>query len=186
MQKTSDIEIQALIKIIETKSGVKDLTSPMRNRYVVMLRRVFYKILRDRGVSFDRMSSFLKQDHATAIHACKKIEVDMMYEKWMAPFMNECINSFNEIISFAPGDEEIGDLTYKQMYEASRNELMVINTVVKSQQDLIDSLRAALSESRKDSSRLHDLFSMVSARCPIGMERILYNKVYRILNEKLD
>lgn len=183
----SDAEMSVLAKIIETKAGIQNLAQKSRRRNIVILRRVFYRILRDHNVTYHAMGSFLQQDHAIAIHACKMFEVDVKYDPWVVDFYSECSSAFGQLINpNANKPQGVDEGTYEDMYNSAMVDIEVLNTIIASQASLINNLKAGLASAQRVSHKFTGIFSMIATKCPEGKENELYNRVQLILNEEFN
>lgn len=64
---------KSLAEIIQAYLGV-DVCNTSRKREIVDARMIYFKLLRDSNYSFASIGQSLNKDHATVVHACKKIK----------------------------------------------------------------------------------------------------------------
>jgi hypothetical protein len=86
-------EIDELKRIVNDIFLV-DLEVISRKRDVVDARKVYSKILRDNGYSYDLIGKTLGKDHATIIHYIKNIEYILSYDKIIIDKYVACKNVF--------------------------------------------------------------------------------------------
>jgi len=86
-------EIDELKRIVNDIFLV-DLEVINRKRDVVDARKVYSKILRDNGYSYDLIGKTLGKDHATIIHYIKNIEYILSYDKIIIDKYVACKNVF--------------------------------------------------------------------------------------------
>jgi hypothetical protein len=73
-------EIEELKEIINNAFNV-DISEVNRNRKFVDARRVYSKILRERGYTFYLIADSIKKDHASIVHYMKSIDSILLYDK---------------------------------------------------------------------------------------------------------
>lgn len=124
---TIDDKLERIKNLITIESGI-DISERSRERDVVEMRAVYYKILRDvHHFSLTRIAKSIGYNHATVLHALNN------YDAWSA-FSNNmvtCYNSVKEIIS----NDENQDSVYEdvmalrrriEMLELSNQELTMV------------------------------------------------------------
>lgn len=88
-------EIEALKEIVNNVFCV-DLSKVTRERKLVDARRVYSKVLRDRGYTFELIATALKKDHATVIHYMRSVDSILLYDKDVREKYMTCKNIFLE------------------------------------------------------------------------------------------
>ena len=73
-------ESEELIEIVN-ENFFTDMLAKNRKREVVDARRVYAKILRDRGYTFELISRTIGKDHATILHYVRTIDSILIYDK---------------------------------------------------------------------------------------------------------
>lgn len=73
-------EIEELKEIVNNAFNV-DISQVNRNRKLVDARRVYSKILRDRGYTFYLIADSMNKDHTTIVHYMKSIDSILQYDK---------------------------------------------------------------------------------------------------------
>ena len=86
-------DIDELKKIVNDVFLV-DIELKDSRRVVVDARKVYSKILRDRGYSYELIGSTIKKDHATIIHYVKNIEYLLSYDQILREKYVACKNVF--------------------------------------------------------------------------------------------
>jgi hypothetical protein len=86
-------EINELKRIVNDIFLV-DIHSKDRKRGVVDARKVYSKILRDNGYSYELIGETIDKDHATIIHYIKNIEYLLSYDRILADKYVACKNVF--------------------------------------------------------------------------------------------
>ena len=72
------ITLEAIKGLVEIETGVKDLSSKIRDKIHVDARVIYYVLAKERAkVGYCKMASFVNRNHATALHSYTKI-----YEQW--------------------------------------------------------------------------------------------------------
>lgn len=90
-----ELEITQLKEIVSNVFAV-DFSGSSRNRDLVDARRVFSKVLRDRGYTFEYIAKAIDRNHATVIHYMKSIESIIAYDKSIRDKYINCKNLFLE------------------------------------------------------------------------------------------
>jgi len=85
MQELKEIINEVFLVDIETKSS---------KRVVVDARKVYSKILRDSGYSYELIGETINKDHATIIHYVKNIEYLLSYDQILRDKYVACKNVF--------------------------------------------------------------------------------------------
>jgi len=86
-------EINELKKIVNNVFLV-DLQATSRKRDMVDARKVYSKILRDNGYSYEFIGETIGKDHATIIHYIKNIEYLLSYDRILIDKYVTCKNVF--------------------------------------------------------------------------------------------
>lgn len=86
-------EIDELKKIVNDVFLV-DLEVSNRKRGVVDARKVYSKILRDSGYSYELIGETINKDHATIIHYVKNVEHILSYDRMLRDKYVACKNVF--------------------------------------------------------------------------------------------
>ena len=86
-------EIDELKKIVNDVFLV-DIEVKNRKRGVVDARKVYSKILRDNGYSYELIGETIEKDHATIIHYVKNIEYLLSYDRILREKYVACKNVF--------------------------------------------------------------------------------------------
>lgn len=73
-----------------------DIDVKCRNREVVDARKIYSKILRDKGYSYERIGSSIGKDHATIIHYVRNIEHLLAYDQLLKEKYIACENVFSK------------------------------------------------------------------------------------------
>jgi hypothetical protein len=123
-------EIDELKRIVNDIFLV-DLEVKNRKRNVVDARKVYSKILRDNGYSYDLIGETLGKDHATIIHYIRNIEYILSYDKILKDKYVACKNVFVK--------------TRKSIKEQIKKDVDIYVTVVR----LASELQDALSSKKK-------------------------------------
>jgi hypothetical protein len=90
MEKIEFIELKA---IVDRVFG-EDITIKRRTRNLIDARRVFSKILHDRGYTFSSIGIFLKKDHSTIVHYLGDIDFLLKQEQTLLRKYILCRDTF--------------------------------------------------------------------------------------------
>jgi hypothetical protein len=118
-------EIDELKRIVNDIFLV-DLEVKNRKRNVVDARKVYSKILRDNGYSYDLIGETLGKDHATIIHYIRNIEYILSYDKMLKDKYVACKNVFIK--------------TRKSIKEQIKKDVDIYVTVVRLSSELQDAV----------------------------------------------
>jgi hypothetical protein len=118
-------EIDELKRIVNDIFLV-DLEVKNRKRNVVDARKVYSKILRDNGYSYDLIGETLGKDHATIIHYVRNIEYILSYDKMLKDKYVACKNVFIK--------------TRKSIKEQIKKDVDIYVTVVRLSSELQDAI----------------------------------------------
>lgn len=90
MEKIEFIELKT---IVDSVFG-EDIRTKRRTRNLIDARKIFSKILHDRGYTFSVIGLFLKKDHATIIHYLKDIDFLLKQEQKLLKKYILCRDAF--------------------------------------------------------------------------------------------
>lgn len=93
--ETIESEIINLKDIVNNVFDI-DLSKITSERKLVDARRIYSKVLRERGYTFEIISKSLKKNHATVIHYMKSIDSILLYDKDLREKYLTCKNLFLE------------------------------------------------------------------------------------------
>jgi hypothetical protein len=95
---TIDDKLERIKNLITIESGV-DITDRSRERDIVEMRAVYYKILRDvHHFSLTRIAKSIGYNHATVLHALNN------YDAWSS-FSNNMVTCYNNVKEIISNDE---------------------------------------------------------------------------------
>jgi hypothetical protein len=95
---TIDDKLERIKNLITIESGV-DITERSRERDIVEMRAVYYKILRDvHHFSLTRIAKSIGYNHATVLHALNN------YDAWSS-FSNNMVTCYNNVKEIISNDE---------------------------------------------------------------------------------
>lgn len=94
-------EIEELIKIVN-EVFFTDISKNSRKRTIVDARKIYSKILREKGFCYQSIADSLDKDHATIIHYIRTIDSILEYDKTLRNMYMTCKSIFlkkSELIS---------------------------------------------------------------------------------------
>ncbi len=94
-KEKTDLEKESLKEIVSGVFGV-DISLKNRQRNSVDARRVFSKILRERGYTYESIGDSLDRDHATIINYMVSVDTILAYDKSLRDRYIACKNVFLE------------------------------------------------------------------------------------------
>jgi hypothetical protein len=146
---TIDDKLERIKNLITIESGV-DITERSRERDIVEMRAVYYKILRDvHHFSLTRIAKSIGYNHATVLHALNN------YDAWSS-FSNNmvtCYNNVKEIISNDENQDSVYDDVMAlrrriEMLELSNQQLTMV--IVKNLRGKRENLHSLVMEIPED------------------------------------
>ena len=93
--ETVESEVNCLRDIVNNIFNV-NLDSNRRERKLVDARRVYSKVLRDRGYTYEIIARSISRDHATVIHYMSSIDSILLYDKPLRDKYLTCKEMFLE------------------------------------------------------------------------------------------
>lgn len=94
-KEKTDLEKESLKEIVSGVFGV-DISLKNRKRNSVDARRIFSKVLRERGYTYESIGDSLDRDHATIIHYISTIDSILTFDKGLRDKYIACKNVFLE------------------------------------------------------------------------------------------
>jgi chromosomal replication initiator protein len=80
----------------------EQMKSKTRKREIVFPRQIFMTLLQINGVSSSKAGANFGKDHATALHAKRKVVINILETKYPKHAYYNIINSINEYKSYFP------------------------------------------------------------------------------------
>jgi hypothetical protein len=146
---TIDDKLERIKNLITIESGV-DITERSRERDIVEMRAVYYKILRDvHHFSLTRIANSIGYNHATVLHALNN------YDAWSS-FSNNMVTCYNNVKEIISNDEN-QDSVYEdvmalrrriEMLELSNQQLTMV--IVKNLRGKRENLHSLVMEIPED------------------------------------
>ena len=160
---TMDNKLERIKNLITIESGI-DISDRSRERDVVEMRAVYYKILRDvHRLSLTRIARSIGYNHATVLYALNNYDAWSVFSKSMVT----CYNNVKEIISKDENQDSVYDDVMAlrrriEMLELSNQQLtMVIVKNLKGKRETLHDLIMEIPDDKikKAYSRLDALIS---------------------------
>lgn len=161
-------EADELKAIIRQVFGV-DINVNTRKRAYVDARRVYAKILRDRGYSYESIGRTLKKDHATIIHYLRNIEHIFVQDKTFFSKYSKCRD-----IVFKCIDEDsvfVSDVDHRKIAVELDNKIAELREKY-----------LKLSREVEKYRRIESIIEMVDSRTPEGSEEFVERKIRTMFN----
>lgn len=167
-QETKLSEMDLLKNIVEDAFNV-NLTKQRRNRDIVDCRKIFSKILRERGHTFKSIGNYLNKDHSTIIHYSDEA--------------SNLINTDNKILElYITCRDKFLDNTEPIVSRTNRN----LEREILSLQSQVNELllqREEIKNKEKKYERLSEIINLINNRTPIGSENEIKRKLNEMFNE---
>lgn len=164
MEKIEFIELKA---IVDSVFG-EDIRIKRRTRNLIDARRIFSKILYDRGHTYSSIGLFLKKDHATIIHYLTDIDIFLKQEQHLLEKYVICKDNFLN------GREIFSDVKQKD----------IVSILFRLQNDNEKLLleRNFTLILKKKYERLDKIINLIDKRLEAGNEIKFEKKLYVLLN----
>jgi hypothetical protein len=164
MEKIEFIEL----KIIVDNVFGEDITIKRRTRNLIDARRIFSKLLYDRGYTFSSIGIFLKKDHSTIVHYLRDIDSLLKQEQNLLKKYIICRDSFlndREILQVIKQKDIVSTIFQLQ----NENEKLLLE-------------RNFVLNLKNKYQRLDKIISIIDNNIAKGDEVKFENKLYRLLN----
>ena len=158
-----------LLDLLSAEFGI-DITKPTRQRAYVDARKIYARILTDKGWSLNRIGRTIGKHHSTIIHYLKDIEWLIEHDASIRTIYLNVSSVFNEHLEYDP------------IHTKTREELLLHIYKLEDEKKLLISAIKTLDENRKREYKFKELFEMVSNRLPLEKLEEFESKVNRILN----
>jgi len=166
-QETTMSDMDLLKGIVEDAFSVK-LMARRRHREVVDCRKVFAKILRERGHTFKSIGNYLYKDHSTIIHYSDEASNLIKTDKKILDLYINCRNKFLE------NREPIVLHTDRDLV---RETLSLRNQI-----DGLLSQYEGVKKTESKYQRLSSIINLIEARTPVGSENEIKRKINEMFN----
>jgi hypothetical protein len=141
-----------------------DVLMKGNSRNIVNSRKVFSKILKNKGYTLVSIGKYLEKDHTTIIHYLNDVDGLLKYTPNVLNKYLMVKDKFNKVE---------GDL-FMTIKERELKEMVdMLNAKV---EDLIT------ENNNYKWNRLQSVFSLIEKRTPIGKEEFMYRKINQLLN----
>ena len=161
-------EVEQLKYIIKSVFFV-DINHETRKRDFVDARRVYSKILRERGYSFADIGKTINKNHATIIHYLRDIDHIFVHDKPFFDKYSKCrdavFNSLND------NSEYESDIMYKQIIKGLEIKLSEMTYKC-----------INLSKKIEKYNRIKSIIELIEERTCDGDEEIIEGKIRKIFN----
>lgn len=161
-------EVEQLKYIIKSVFFV-DINRETRKRDFVDARRVYSKILRERGYSFADIGRTIKKNHATIIHYLRDIDHIFVHDKSFFEKYSKCREAvFN---SLDDNSEYESDIMYKQIIKSLETKLSEMTYKC-----------IKISKKIEKYNRIKSIIELIEERTCEGDEEIIEGKIRKIFN----
>lgn len=164
MEKIEFIELKS---IVDSVFG-EDITIKRRTRNLIDARRIFSKILHDRGYTFSSIGLFLKKDHATIIHYLNDVDFLLKQEQNLLKKYIICRDAFLK-------DREILSIIKQKDIASTIFQLQNDNEKLLLERNFVLNLKNKYQ-------RLDKIINLIDERIAEGYEIGFEKKLYGLLN----
>ena len=165
---------QILSQVVYDQLGF-DVFKDTRKRNVVDARRIYSKILFDKGYGYTEIGRTLGKNHATIMHYLRHFDVHILYSKTLKEGLQKVSYAYDLVLS----DEAEED-------RRSRTELITLNQRLAERIESLlkenESLKKEINEIRKKRSRHYDLYNIIETRVNSENENLIKVKLNHLLN----
>lgn len=116
MQKT--IEPESILKMVQEKLKIKDLTQKGRCRDVYQGRFIYFKLAKNycRYASLTKIGKVVKREHATVINGLNKYDMEAKYDPYMQDVYDNIASQLDKKY-IKPGKKDNIDFTFDKLLE---------------------------------------------------------------------
>jgi hypothetical protein len=162
------IEFIELKEIVDNIFG-EDIGIKSRARNIVDARRVFSKILYDRGYTYSSISSFLNKNHGTVIHYLIGVDILMNQERNLLQKYIMCKDAF------------LKDRASLQEVKKKDASLMIFELQNDNEKLLLE--RKFILNLKNKYERLEKIINLIDEGVESGCEIKFEKKLYKLLND---
>lgn len=157
-----------VLKTIITEAFNVEIVKKTNKRDAVNARKIFSKILTERGYTRSEIGRYLKKDHSTIVHYMYDVEDMIKYTSGMAQKYVTCKELFTEMVDDSSKSEKKSILSLKLRID----ELLLEREKLK---DKVDRYK-----------RIREIIDLVDTRTPVGQEYFIYKKIRLMFNGLTD
>jgi hypothetical protein len=159
----SQYEMDVLRTIVSDVFNV-EIVKRTNKRDAVSARKIFSKILNDRGYTKSEIGRYLKKDHSTIVHYMYDVDAMIKYTDGMAKKYIDCKDSFKNCIGETSDEENKS----------------IVSLKLRIDELLLD--REELKEKLDRHKRLMHIINLIDYRTPVGEEDFILKKIRLMFN----
>lgn len=164
---SNNYEMDVLRTIVSEKFNV-EIIKRTNKRDAVSARKIFSKILIDRGYTKSEVGRYLKKDHSTIVHYMGDVDWLIKYTPLMEEMYLQCKEDFINTVGQTTNEEN----------------KTIVGLKVRIDELLLD--RAELKQKMEKYDRIKRIIDLVDVRTPIGQEFFIYKKINLMFNGLID
>lgn len=157
-----------VLKTVVTDTFKVEIVKKTNKREAVNARKIFSKILSERGYTRSEIGRYLKKDHSTIVHYMNDVDDMIKYTAGMAEKYLICKELFTNSISETTNEEN----------------KTIVGLKVRIDELLLD--REKLKEKVDKYKRISQIIDLIDYRTPKGKEYFVYRKINLMFNGLID
>lgn len=165
MNSTYEMDV---LRTIVSEAFKVEIVKKTNKREAVNARKIFSKILSDRGYTRSEIGRYLKKDHSSIVHYMYDVDDMIKYTDGMAEKYVHCKNTFTNVVTETTDEE-------------NKN---IVSLKVRIDELLLD--RERLNKKIEKYERIKNIIDMIDCRTPIGKEFLVYKKINFMFNGMID
>jgi len=165
MNSTYEMDV---LRTIVSEAFKVEIVKKTNKREAVNARKIFSKILSDRGYTRSEIGRYLKKDHSSIVHYMYDVDDMIKYTDGMAEKYIHCKNTFGNVVT-------------ETIDEENKN---IVSLKVRIDELLLD--RERLNKKIEKYERIKNIIDMIDYRTPIGKEFLVYKKINLMFNGMID
>jgi hypothetical protein len=165
MNSTYEMDV---LRTIVSEAFKVEIVKKTNKREAVNARKIFSKILSDRGYTRSEIGRYLKKDHSSIVHYMYDVDNMIKHTDGMAEKYVHCKNAFGNVVT-------------ETIDEENKN---IVSLKVRIDELLLD--RERLNKKIEKYERIKNIIDMIDCRTPIGKEFLVYKKINFMFNGMID
>lgn len=172
MQTETEKEMNTLSSIMKDVLG-EDITRKSNQRTVVDARKIFSKILIDRGYGVSDIGKYLKKDHSTIVYYSNEMKNLIEHNEATRHKYLLCKDLFLD-----------GKIEYKQTKTEIEQQMHIISLNNQIEELILD--KANLNKEVEKHKRIKNIIEFIESRTPRGKESFVLRKINLMFNGLTD
>ena len=165
MNSTYEMDV---LKTIVSEAFKVEIVKKSNKREAVNARKIFTKILSDRGYTRSEIGKYLKKDHSSIVHYVCDVDDMINHTQGMLEKYLHCKNTFSNVVSETNNEE-------------NKN---IVSLKVRIDELLLD--KENLKMKLEKYNRIKNIVDLIDCLTPAGKEFLVYKKIKLMFNGMID